>query len=92
MASNASKKNKRMNLVKDFIRNVPVDDGDFILIKKASDLAESIRVFNALRTAFGAVGKQKVVVAIVDEFDEIKVLGEKEMAEYGWYRKEPTDV
>lgn len=73
-------------LAREIVRKVDVENGDFILIKKGSNITEDIRLFNALRNAFGATGREKVVLAVVEEFDDIKVLNEKEMASYGWCR------
>jgi hypothetical protein len=73
-------------IAREIARRLDVEDGDMIVIKKTSDITDSVRMFEALRNAFGAIGKEKVILAVVDDHDDIRLLKEKEMLSYGWCR------
>jgi len=66
-------------------KHYEVKDGDLVVLKRNKDnLGENLEVFNALRNSFGLTGRKRCVIMIVDEFDDVTTLSEKDMFEYGW--------
>ena len=62
-----------------------VKDGDLVVLKRnQQNLGKNLEVFNALRNSFGLTGRKRCVIMIVDDFDDVAALGEKDMFEYGW--------
>jgi hypothetical protein len=77
---------KTRTIAREIARRLEVSDGDLVVLKKTTDIGDSIQMFNALRNAFGSIGKEKIVLVVVDDHDDIRVLKEEEMADYGWCR------
>jgi hypothetical protein len=75
-------------MAREIARRLEVNDGDMVVLKKTTDIGDSIQMFNALRNAFGSIGKENVVLVVVDEHDDIRALKEAEMKEYGWCKCE----
>ena len=66
-------------------KHLDIKDGDILLLKRITDnVGENLEVFNALRNAFGLTGRGRCVIMIVDDFDEVRALSEKDMMNYGW--------
>ena len=78
-----TKKQRPRTIARDIVRKMEIDNGDVILLKRGS-LPESVRMFNALRNALGATGREQCIVVVVNEFDEISTISKKEMLSYGW--------
>lgn len=70
-----------------FVRVAQVLDGDVLAIKHGSRLAtrDSIK---ALSRAFASTKRSRVIIVVVDDFDELSALDEEEMNKNGWFRKE----
>lgn len=66
-------------------KHLKVENGDVVVLKRnANNLGDSLEIFNALRNAFGLTGRKECLIMIVDEFDDIMALGQKDMEQYGW--------
>jgi len=78
-----TKNNRARTVAREIIRRVPVEDGDVILMK--SDKTD-LRTFNALRHALAVTGKEKCIIIVVDDFEDIVTVKESEMAGFGWQR------
>jgi hypothetical protein len=75
-------------VAREIARQLKIEDGDVILIKTHTQIADSVKIFEAIRKALGWQGKERCMLIVVDEFDDLKVMKEKHMNEYGWYRRE----
>lgn len=83
-------KDRPRRLARQIARQLDIKDGDVVgLLKKESNVTtEDIRLFNALRNAFGATGKENVVLVVLDSWEDLRVFKEEDMKEYGWCRCE----
>lgn len=66
------------------IRKLHISSGDMILLKRGSTLANEMDM-SRLADAFGIQGIQ-AVIAVVENFDDLTVLDEREMNKLGWIR------
>jgi hypothetical protein len=91
--SNPEKKNGRdrheptVREVMKAFRKVHLHSGDVILLKKGSNLANEQDIDRMIK-AGEEMGLDKVLIVVVDDFDDVKHLNENSMAEYGWFRIE----
>lgn len=90
MASNAKKNEEIRQFARRFVRVLKIEDGDVILLK-TENMADNIDMFNGLRSALGATGRKKCLLVAVKDRDDIEVLSEASMAEYGWHKREDAD-
>lgn len=67
-----------------FVRKLRVSQGDVILIKAGSVMANE-RDIGRLADALGTL-KIEAIIAVVDEFDNLTVLNEDDMRKLGWIR------
>ncbi len=77
---------KARTLARHMIKQMNIDDGDVIVLKRTSDPGETLRIFNALRSALGATNRERCIVVVVNELEDIKLLSEAEMEELGWIK------
>jgi stalled ribosome rescue protein Dom34 len=86
MGTSASKNSLTREEARRYIRTLNVQDGNVLAIKAGTRLGnkESIQ---ALSRAFAATKRTKVVIVVVDDFDDLSVLDEEGMNKLGWYRK-----
>ena len=78
-----AKKARPRTIARDIVRKMEINDGDVVVLKRGT-ISESLRLFNALRNALGATGREKCIVVVVDELDDINKIGRDEMLSYGW--------
>lgn len=67
------------------IQKLTLREGDVILIKESSPTARR-EVIQGIVDALGKVGKRNIILVVVDDFDDLSILNEQEMAKHGWYR------
>lgn len=66
------------------VKKLRLDNKSLLLIKAGSALA-NMRSLDMLVEQLRASGKEKVLIAIVDDFDDISVIDKKTMNESGWF-------
>ena len=69
------------------LRKFKVVDGDVLLVKSDSELSSDDNM-RALASGLKILEHANTIILIVDEFDDIKTVGEEHMNKYGWYRIE----
>lgn len=79
-----TKQMKPRTLARAIARNIPISDGDVVLLKRHDEFSETLKVFNALRNSLAATRRVNCVVVVVDEFDDLIALTEEQMRDYGW--------
>jgi len=79
-------KNRVRSVVREIARRVVIEDGDFILIRKRT-LENPVATVNSLVAHLRAIDYKKCVVCVVDDFEDFKVVNEREMLDYGWLKK-----
>src|SRR4030066_1555379 len=62
-----------------------VNNGDVLAIQTGS-ISAKVEIVKAITEALGRIGRKDVIVVVVDDFSEMKVLNETEMNKQGWYR------
>ena len=72
-------------LLRNHLRKIKINNGDVLAVKTGTAVAKE-NILIALAEALGKVGKQDVIVVVVDSFTDLSVLDEKEMNGLGWYR------
>lgn len=70
-------------IAREIVRKMEINDGDVVLLKRG-EFTESLRMFNALRNALGATGRERCIIMVVNEWDDVKTLNSREMLTYGW--------
>lgn len=73
------------HLVREAINTHRLKDGDVLLVKTHTRLATTQNI-NALAETLGRLGFPRCLVATVDDFADLSVLDEAEMAKLGWVR------
>lgn len=68
------------------IKRVRILDGDVILIKSGTPLA-TYQVVERLSTLMKMNGLQRYLIAIVDDWNDVRRFDEKDMEDMGWIRK-----
>lgn len=74
--------------LKSYIHKLRVDENCIILIKANTPLASDENIQKLVAAGRTMNIKGAVMVAVVDDFDEIQTLNKMEMQKYGWYRRE----
>lgn len=67
------------------IQKLVLHDGDVLLIKETSPTAKR-EVIQGILDALGRVGRKNIILVVVDDFDDLSVLTEQDMAKHGWFR------
>lgn len=73
------------SVVRAAVNKLRVEDGDVILIKANSRMAQKGN-FEAFASYLGKTGRGKCVVCVVEEFDDLTVLDAEAMRRQGWAR------
>lgn len=66
-------------------RRLHVQNGDIVLIKSGTALAE-MENLNRFVESLEETGKKDILVLVVDDMEDVKTIPAKEMAKLGWYR------
>lgn len=74
--------------LKSYIHKLRVDGNCILLIKANTPLASDENIEKIMAAARTMNLGNPVMVAIVDDFDEIQTLNKMEMQRYGWFRRE----
>lgn len=77
-------------LIKSLAARLDIMDGDVILIRAGSRLANQ-QSMNNLMTALSERGRSHCILVVVGEFTDLSTLSEGQMNVYGWYRKRPEN-
>jgi len=77
-------KKRPRTIAREIVRTLPLNDGDVVMIKRSAAIHDDIRMFNAIRNAIGATGRENCIVVVVNDFDEINTIPKSEMLSYGW--------
>jgi len=80
---------KPRTLIRQAIQKLTIIDGDVLLIKKGSELAEQ-KNFDYLAKHMARTGKENCVLIRVADFDDVTTLDEDAMNELGWYKKDAS--
>jgi hypothetical protein len=75
---------KVRNVVRDAIRRLKINDGDIVLVKGESRMAQQSN-FESFAQYLGKTGRERCIVCVVADFDDLTVLDEAEMNKRGWY-------
>lgn len=78
-----SNKLRARTVAREIARRLAVEDGDVILMKSSKT---DMRTFEALRHSLAVTGREKCLIIVVDEFDDVAVMKPHEMASFGWHR------
>lgn len=70
------------NIVK-ALKRVHVNNGDVVLLKRGLFDAQEIE---ALKNAGEKIGFKNVLLVVVNDFDDIRILNEVAMNSHGWFR------
>jgi len=84
MAS-SSKNQSARELARRMVRVIEIPDDAVVLICE-EDERRRYEMFDQMRTALAASKKQRVLIVAAPSSDAMKVLSEKEMNTYGWFR------
>jgi len=68
------------------LKKLKVNQGDLLILKRSAFNADIFNDMLSLIRKGIEYMNIKVLVILVDDFDDIKAIGEKEMNTYGWYR------
>ena len=74
-------------MVRDAIRKLEIEDGDVVLVKHGTPLSQKDNFHSFART-LGRTGRERCIVVVVDEFDDLTVLDPVGMLQHGWVREE----
>lgn len=73
--------------VAQLVRKLRIEPNSVVLLKGGTFMARK-DVIDAMDQAFKQAKIDKVVLVVVENFDDLSVLDEKEMNVRGWYRRE----
>lgn len=78
--------------VREAIRRLEIEDGDIVLVKRDSipgsgTTAERVYL-NSFAEILGNTGREKCVIIIVNDFEDIRTLKTHDMMEHGWVKLE----
>lgn len=79
--------------VREAIRKLDIENGDVVLVKRSTIPGGSthagIRAYiDSFSTVLGNTGREKCIIVVVDELDDLQILNNHEMAKAGWVRME----
>lgn len=67
------------------LQKLHINNGDVLLLREGTPAAREDVIMGIVR-ALGELGhKEKCLVVVVNRFDDLAVLDEKEMNKHGWY-------
>lgn len=75
------------NFVRAVIRVHKVQDGDVILLKANTSEIASKQQVHDFANSIRAGGRHNCVLIALDDFAELDILNEEDMAKHGWVRK-----
>lgn len=78
---------KLRTLVRTAIRVHRINDGDVILLKAHTEAIADKKSVHDFANAIRAGGRPNCVLIALDDFNELQVLNEEDMAKHGWVRK-----
>lgn len=64
-----------------------LEDNSVLMIKHGTPLA-TFEMIEELERAMKIIGHEGVLIAVVEDFDDLSVLDEQGMNQRGWYRRE----
>lgn len=67
------------------LKKIHIEDGDIIALRHRSANA-NIQTIESLTVALDRIGLSRVLVVVVDDFDDMRALDEREMNKRGWFR------
>lgn len=67
------------------IQKIHLNDGDVLAVRAGTTIAKQ-EYLKGIADALGRLGKRDIILVVVDRFDDLSVLNEKEMNKRGWYR------
>jgi len=92
MSSRAHRRNRLIKasaagtkVVKRATQLLGVRDGDVLLIKAGTPLADEVGI-NEIAAAFSRTARRQCIVLVVDDFDDLSVADEDAMRTHGWVR------
>ena len=77
---------RRRKKVTDLMRRLSVVDGDILLIKSGTGLANK-EIIQQFTQNLARMGYYKTLVIVVDSLDDLQTLDEAGMNSHGWFRK-----
>jgi hypothetical protein len=77
---------RRRKKVTELMRKLSVVDGDILLIKSGTGLANK-EIIDQFTQSLARMGYYKTLVIVVDSLDDLQVLNEAGMNSHGWFRK-----
>ena len=78
-------------LAKQIAKKLKLEDGNVILLKSGSIAAQKMNM-DLLSGILFSTKRPNCVLIVVDEFDDLSILGEAKMNELGWYKETEIDV
>lgn len=78
--------NKPRTLIRQAIGKLTINDGDVVLVKSGSELAQQAN-FEFFAKHLGRTERAKCLLIRVGDFDDITKLDDQKMAELGWIRE-----
>lgn len=82
---------KPRTIIRQAIQKLTINNGDVLLIKKGSELAEQ-KNFDYFAKHLGKTGREKCLLIRVNNFNDMATLDEKNMNGIGWYKEKLTTV
>lgn len=76
---------KDVQNIRKALKKLEIKNGDTILIKSGTMMAEQEWIEELIQIG-SAMGLDRVLITVVDDFDNLRVLDETAMATHGWYR------
>lgn len=67
------------------IQKLHLQNGDVLAVKAGSAVAKQ-EILKGIADAMGRLGLKDIILVVVDRFDDLSVLNQKEMNKHGWYR------